>query len=171
MCFTVQLSRFFVVVVFDSLYILSCCSVFVKNFFQLFEVFFFNRFCVSLFSYQGSLLLSFSTACIFYHAVLSLSRTFFNFLKFFSSIGFVLSCSNSDILSHPLLLSFSTACIFYHAVLSLSRTFFNFLKFFSSIGFVLSCSNSDILSHLLLFVNNFFNLFFRWLSVVCRRHL
>ena len=56
----------------DSFCILSCCFCFVKNFFNFFSKKFFSSF-----SPQATL--------IFYHAVLSLSRTFFIFFskKFF----------------------------------------------------------------------------------------
>ena len=78
-----------------------------------------SRKCVSLFSYQGSLLLSFATARIFYHTVLSLSRTFFIFLKFLSSRESVLSCSNCYILPQLLQLVNNFFCLFYFFLISL----------------------------------------------------
>ena len=66
--------------------------------------------CVSLFSYQGSC--QFLTALIFYHIVLSLSRTFFIFYRSF----FLLS----DVVV------FATAILDYHIFFDLSTTFLTF---------------------------------------------
>ena len=97
--------------------------------------------CVSLFSYQGSVLhcrLS-QTALLLYHVVSCLSRTFFNF---FLKLFLFLSRSNFDILSHP------TGCC---------QELFSFL--FDS--FVISARslrrNSDRIPPLPGFVNIFFN--------------
>jgi len=54
--------------------------------------------CVSLFSYQGSC--QFLTGLIFYHIVLSLSRTFLFFLEVFSSVGCCRFCDSHIRLSH-----------------------------------------------------------------------
>jgi len=66
--------------------------------------------CVSLFSYQCSLLSQ--TALIFYHVVLTLSRTFLTFLKVVISQ----LCSLSALTS-------------YHLLSGLSRTFFIYFIF------------------------------------------
>ena len=105
--------------------------------------------CVSLFNYQGSCrltaptfyhivfrlsstfsksffaafrhLCSFATAILDYHICISLSRTFFNFLKLFFSLFRLLCCR------------FATARLDYHIFLTLSTTFFLlFYIFFTS---------------------------------------
>lgn len=104
-----------------------------------------------------------SSAFLFYHIVLRLSRTFFDFFQ-------NLFCSR---LSH-----FSaTAFLLYHIDFALSRTFFIFSWFsFSenylstalisrlsggrqSFSFPCLCDSFNILSHLSYFVNPFFRLF------------
>ena len=67
MCFTVQLSMF--IAVSDSFDILSCCFLFVKNFFNFFKFVFFLTFSVS------------EATLIFYHCCSQMSRTFFNFFR------------------------------------------------------------------------------------------
>ena len=72
-CFTVQLSRFFAVVLISSnFYIISLLFKFVNNFFIYFSIFRLNL-CVSCCLCQ--------TASLYYHLVLHLSTAFFIFLQ------------------------------------------------------------------------------------------
>ena len=73
-CFTVQLSRFFAVVLVlsSNFYIISLLLKFVNNFFIYFSIFRL-KFCVSCCLCQ--------TASLYYHLVLHLSTAFFIFLQ------------------------------------------------------------------------------------------
>ena len=82
-CFTVQLSRFFAVVLISSnFYIISLLFKFVNNFFIYFSIFRL-KLCVSCCLSQ--------TASLYYHPSQHLSTTFFIFLQnphFFISLSF-----------------------------------------------------------------------------------
>ena len=123
----------------DSFCILSCCFCFVKNFFNFFSKKFFSSF-----SPQATL--------IFFHDVLSLSRTFFIFFWLFSQ---VLPDDVPDALS-------DTTLTEYHLFSVLSTpNFVVFRKLFFDSVIVLRLVRRSlvIITSLFSFVNNFCDFF------------